>query len=962
MSKLSRSILFILLFSVTSISLLNAQDDKMSEHWGYFLKFQEHQEGELNDSALYYLNKASETAFEIGNHNRYLWYMNETGRYLYIKGYPLKAIDTIKNGMSKYREHNDTSSVMYSYCYNGIGFIYYSQNKLKKASRYFIRNVTQTENLLEKGIYYNDSRKRTISQLIDVYTTIVTCYTSLYEKSNDPDFFYLATEYAEKAWRMLKRENFKEGYSGIIKSYAELVEIAYPVEVIRLMELEKDLHKKSEYTLYYKNLGNYFALQNKADKAINWLKKAYKIQKSLNDVTTSEVITTGGSSIYGFKNMIANVYLQKGMTDTAISMYNKSIHSSEDSLIMSESFRGLAKGHIAHGELEKADSLYKKAFQFINKNKETATYNEYMLEWAIVKIKMKRPEEAINLTMKATKVQEQKNTFESQSPHSGNLSFILNNTLTKARIYAELYIQNRNEKDYEKSRLLFSEGLTLANELNYKLVNKVSLAYLSKNIKKYLPYFVEANYRKYKETGDEQYIGLIIDALANNTSRTLNTLIRKADIRKGAKRQTNTYRKIDSLELKINQLQTALLSNTDTLKTDTLQRKKLDATIELLALKFKRDRRKNHKAPDYARNTGEKVQELLDKKSLLVDYYIVDSILFTIGITKKGYTIDRQILPNEFPKIVKGKKRAIKTGRATFKSDKILSEVLLNPLHRKMRQKSHLIIIPDDYLFDVPFETLIHKGKLLIKSHAVSYQYSTLIHTINNSGKNREGLSSLILAPDFKQKGNYENQLAYRGASNDTTIFRNGSLVKLPYAQEEAQMIQKQFSHKSLNTKLLIDEAASKENFIENAQKYDILHLATHGYSFREDPYQSRIFFSEYQKNMGNQYMMMNELYNLSLNADLVVLSACNSGKGKIIEGEGMLALPGGFLYSGVPNVLASLWKVHDEKTKELMVAFYKNLLEDGVTYAEALRRAKLDCIEKGYLPLDWAGFVLIGS
>ena len=88
---------------------------------------------------------------------------------------------------------------------------------------------------------------------------------------------------------------------------------------------------------------------------------------------------------------------------------------------------------------------------------------------------------------------------------------------------------------------------------------------------------------------------------------------------------------------------------------------------------------------------------------------------------------------------------------------------------------------------------------------------------------------------------------------------------------------------------------------------------------------------------------------------------ACNTGTGEIAEGEGVLALPRGFILSGVPNVISTLWKVHDEKTKDLMTSFYHHLLA-GNTYAEALRLAKLDAIEKGVLPLDWAGGVLTGS
>jgi len=109
-------------------------------------------------------------------------------------------------------------------------------------------------------------------------------------------------------------------------------------------------------------------------------------------------------------------------------------------------------------------------------------------------------------------------------------------------------------------------------------------------------------------------------------------------------------------------------------------------------------------------------------------------------------------------------------------------------------------------------------------------------------------------------------------------------------------------------------------------------------------------------------YIFADELFSLKTDANLVVLSSCNSGDGILEKSEGINSLQKNFLLAGVPNVIASFWKVHDEKTKDLMVAFYKYLLKDNVSYAEALRLAKLECIENGFLPLDWAGFILIGE
>jgi CHAT domain-containing protein len=105
-----------------------------------------------------------------------------------------------------------------------------------------------------------------------------------------------------------------------------------------------------------------------------------------------------------------------------------------------------------------------------------------------------------------------------------------------------------------------------------------------------------------------------------------------------------------------------------------------------------------------------------------------------------------------------------------------------------------------------------------------------------------------------------------------------------------------------------------------------------------------------------------NEIYNLDLKADLVVLSSCESGIGKLVKGEGMMALTRGFLYAGADNIITSLWKVYDKSTSILMKNFYKYVLE-GESYSSALRKAKLEMISdpRTASPVNWSGFVLIG-
>ncbi len=130
-----------------------------------------------------------------------------------------------------------------------------------------------------------------------------------------------------------------------------------------------------------------------------------------------------------------------------------------------------------------------------------------------------------------------------------------------------------------------------------------------------------------------------------------------------------------------------------------------------------------------------------------------------------------------------------------------------------------------------------------------------------------------------------------------------------------------------------------------------------------EDPELSGIVFAAPDTGTKEDGVLYSgEIYNLRLNADLVVLSACESGLGAIAKGEGMLGLTRGFLYAGARNVVVSLWQVGDKSTANLMVQFYRNIL-DGRQYSSALRTAKLALITgKTYAhPLEWSPFVLTG-
>jgi CHAT domain-containing protein/tetratricopeptide (TPR) repeat protein len=151
-----------------------------------------------------------------------------------------------------------------------------------------------------------------------------------------------------------------------------------------------------------------------------------------------------------------------------------------------------------------------------------------------------------------------------------------------------------------------------------------------------------------------------------------------------------------------------------------------------------------------------------------------------------------------------------------------------------------------------------------------------------------------------------------------------------------------------------------------NLSQYRIIHFATHGLLNSQHPELSGVVLSLFDEEGRPQdgFLRLHDIYNLKLAADLVVLSACKTGLGKEIKGEGLVGLTRGFFYAGAPRVVASLWKVDDRATAELMKLFYERMLRDGLRPAEALRKAQIDMLKqpRWAAPYYWAGFTLQGE
>ncbi len=303
---------------------------------------------------------------------------------------------------------------------------------------------------------------------------------------------------------------------------------------------------------------------------------------------------------------------------------------------------------------------------------------------------------------------------------------------------------------------------------------------------------------------------------------------------------------------------------------------------------------------------------------------------------------------------------------------------LVAPAETILTGINRLFIVPDGSLHYLPFEALItgtslpkqiNLAKYMIEDFAISYHPSA--HFISNASfaQSKAGREKSFagIAPVFSEQPPHYDAV-HASSVQRPTLSRtiNGErFQELKETENEVRNIHALFAEQRHPARMFLHGDA-KESLLKSssASQYRYVHIASHGIINEEHPKLSGIIFAApNQSSLDDGILYSGEIYNLTLRADLVTLSACETGLGTIAQGEGILGLTRGFLYAGAKNLVVSLWQVGDKSTAVLMTELYRNIL-NGESYASALRSAKIAMIRGGtyHHPVEWSPFILMGK
>lgn len=419
--------------------------------------------------------------------------------------------------------------------------------------------------------------------------------------------------------------------------------------------------------------------------------------------------------------------------------------------------------------------------------------------------------------------------------------------------------------------------------------------------------------------------------------------------------------------------------------------------------------------------TLQEIQQLLDDDTLLVEFALGNERSYVWVVSNRsidGHELEKrdvieeaagrlyesltapQVLPDDTPQ--KRRARVVKAGLQYPSQAKSLSEMLLGNVADKLGNK-RLIIVADGTLQYIPFAALpspalpmaagrnANAGKppnmlagvpLIVEHEIIALPSASTLAALRSETSKRKsvsGAAAVLADPVF---GDDDSRLlgakkrsppTGEGGSNGRSSATSGekllgsgfSLRRLRLTAQEAEAIKDAASPQDVM--IAVGFEASRRTLMRpELRQYRVIHFATHGVLNNVHPELSGIVLSQVDEQGAalDGMLRLHDIYNLKLPAELVVLSACDTGLGKDIRGEGLASLTRGFMYAGSPRVVATMWKVDDYATSLFMKSFYEHMFKKKLSPAAALRQAQIEMMSQARWsnPFNWAAFMLYGE
>ena len=590
-----------------------------------------------------------------------------------------------------------------------------------------------------------------------------------------------------------------------------------------------------------------------------------------------------------------------------------------------------------------------------------------------------------------------------------NESLIITRTIGEqsweATTLSELAKLESGRGNFVEARKLIEQAIAAIESVRTNLKSHQLRASFLASVRKYYEFDVDVLMQMHQQRPNEGFAEAALQISEKGRARSLLELLReaRAEIKQGVdpsliEREGYLRRKIAEKA----EQQTRLLSKKHTPE----QALALSKEIETLTMEYDQVQTRIRQAsPRYAALVEpspigvETIQkQLLDADTLLLEYALGEQKSFVWAVTpdsvksfelpgraqiekeaKQFYQLLTQRGLNVSNETLAQRKQRLNHADTEYPAVAAnLSRMLLAPLAVELKQK-RLVIVAEGVLQYVPFAALPspeNARPLIVDHEIVTLPSASVLAVLREEFANRKPASKAVAVLADPVFSTTDSRVTGKTTTAEVSAVSFdavrsaaesglGGLVRLRFSRQEAEEIARLAGDKR-NLKALDFSANRAVATDARLSDYRIVHFATHGLINNQNPDLSGIVLSlvDDKGRPQNGFLRLYDIYNLRLNADLVVLSACQTALGKEIKGEGLVGLTRGFMYAGAPRVVASFWRIDDRATADIMRRFYESMLKDGLPPAAALRAAQVSMLndKRWQSPHFWAAFTLQGE